>query len=331
MPEHERLDGGVGAARGARARTSSRPGLRRPYAGVSPASRELLNPSQVAAVQRSAGNTAFRKSLQAGTGSAVPVQRAFEKDPQKRLDAWVDKTDAREKDIDSGGTARNSPALKALGRAIPDRMIEISERSTDYKPDPTDSSGKPPLVGGAFSNLFGKDDDGSFAVMMENYRQSKDTVDEDTGKEAKAPVYTASDVFLNQWTAAHSVLDEDGLKGNRLNKKVKESLTAPKDAATGTPDKLPDHIYRQNISGPQAKAVLGAILGDRSKISFTENSDDYSRVMATVNGKMTLNQVKTHNAVKGLPPEREHFISGGELTRDGNGNFHMRFDIGRRG
>lgn len=327
MPEHERLDRGVGAARGARARNSGRPGLLRPHAGVSPASPELLTASQVAAVQSSVGNTAFRKSL----GAGVPVQRAFEKDPQKRLDAWVGKTDAREKGTDSAGVAKRSSALSALGRKVPERMIEISEQSTDYKPDPTDSSGKPPLVGGAFKNLFGKDDDGSFAVMMENYRQSKDTVDPDTGDEVKAPAYTASDVFLNQWTAASSVLDDDGLKGNKLNKAVKQSLTAPKDAATGTPDKLPDQIYRQNISGAEAKKVLGGILGDRSRMTFTENSDDYRSVMATVNGKMTLNQVKTHNAVKGLPPEREHFISGGELTKDDNGNFHMRFDIGRRG
>ncbi|MGW0779701.1 hypothetical protein [Streptomyces sp. NPDC002913] len=331
MPEHERLDRGAVAARGARARTPGRPGLLRPHAGVSPASPELLTASQVAAVQGSVGNTAFRKSLQAGTGAGVAVQRAFEPDPQKRLDAWIGKTDARDKDSDSGGMAKRSPALNALGRTVPDRMIEISEQSTDYKPDPTDSSGKPPLAGGAFRNLFGKDDAGSFAVMMENYRQSKDTVDPDTKEEVKAPAYTASDVFLNQWTAAHSVLDEDGLKGNKLNKKVKESLTAPKDAATGTPDKLPDQIYRQNISGAEAKKVLGGILGDRSRMTFTENSDDYKSVMATVNGKMTLNQVKTHNAVKGLPPEREQFISGGELTRDDNGNFHMRFDIGRRG
>ncbi|MFJ6851589.1 hypothetical protein ACIQM3_13790 [Streptomyces sp. NPDC091271] len=330
MPERERLERDSWTVRGTRARTPAPASLRRPNTGVSPASRELLTASQVAAVQSTAGNAALQRALRSGAGAGVPVQRIVE-DPQERLDAWIEKTNAHEKSADVGGKARKSSALTAFGREVPAEMIEIAEESKDYKADPQDASGKPPLRGGAFKNLFGKDDAGSFAVMMENYRQSKDTADPETGEVVPSPAYTASDVFLNQWTAAHSVLGTSGgLSGGALNKKVKGALAAEKTASTAIPDELPDRIYRQNISGEQAKQTLGGILGDKSKVSFPEDSVEYRQMMGTVNGKSTLNMVGTYNKVKKLPPERSHFISGGELTKDAGGNFHISFDIGRR-
>ncbi|WP_405662552.1 hypothetical protein OG379_13945 [Streptomyces sp. NBC_01166] len=330
MPERERLDRDSWTVRGARARTPPQVSLRRPHAGVSPASRELLTASQVAAFQGTAGNAALQRAMRSGPGAGVPVQRIVE-DPQERLDAWIEKTNAHEKNADVGAKARHSSALKAFGREVPGEMIEIGEESQDYKADPQDASGKPPLRGGAFKNLFGKDDGGSFAVMMENYRQSKDTEDPETGEVVPPPAYTASDVFLNQWTAADSVLGTSGgLSGGALNKKVKGALAEEKTASAGIPDKLPDRIYRQNISGEQAKKTLGGILGDKSKVSFPEDSDEYRQMMGTVNGKSTLNTVQTYNKVKGLPPERAYFISGGELTKDAGGNFHISFDVRRR-
>ncbi|MFJ4837540.1 hypothetical protein [Streptomyces sp. NPDC088746] len=72
------------------------------------------------------------------------------------------------------------------------------------------------------------------------------------------------------------------------------------------------------------------MLGDEPEVSFAENSDTYKQMMSTVNGKSTFNTVRTYNKVKGLPPEREYFIAGGELTKDEGGNFHISFDLGRR-
>ncbi|WP_406148953.1 hypothetical protein [Streptomyces sp. NBC_01012] len=330
MPERERLDRDSWIVRGARARTPLPTNLRHSPAGVSPASRELLTASQVAAFQGSVGNAALQRALRSGTGAGVPVQRIV-KDPQDRLDAWIKNTNAHKKDADVAAKAKRSSALEAFGRTVPGDMIEIGEESQDYKSDPQDASGKPPLKGGAFKNLFGKDDEGTFAVMMENYRQGKDTEDPETGEVNPAPAYTASDAFLNQWSAADSLGGSSGGRSsNDLNKTVKGALAENKTAATGIPDKLPDRIYRQNISGKQAKETLGAILGDESRVSFVENSDKYDQMMKTVNGKSTLNTVRTYNEVKGLPPERAYFIAGGELTQDTSENFHISFDIRRR-
>ncbi|WP_217246236.1 hypothetical protein [Streptomyces sp. AC602_WCS936] len=266
------------------------------------------------ALQGRAGNDAVaRWRQQSGpVGAATPVQRALDPAPD-RLGHYLD---AMEKPGGERGASRakRSRALTELGRAIPEQLVEMEEQTADYKPNATDSVGGEPEAGGRFQNLYGRDEHGSVAVMMENYR-------------SKQEKYTASEAFVHQWSRASALFD--GGEGIKPKPATKE-LGARTDPGQ-VPDRLPDSVYRQNISGPQAKETLNSLLPEgQSELTFTEQDQKtYEAVMRTVNGKSTLNIVRTFNELHGLKGKSAHRITGGRVKRDGDGNFQLRFDITR--
>lgn len=202
--------------------------------------------------------------------------------------------------------AKRSPALSAFGRAIPEQLVDLEEQSANYKVDSEDPQGKPPVSGGRFENLYGRDEQGSLAVMMENYRNS--------GEE-----YTASEAFIHQWSRAVAMFNAKDFKTAMLKVPTK---------VEDVPDRLPDSIFRQNISGPEAKKALGELVPEGAdSVAFAANDETYGKVLATVNGKSTKNIVTTFNEIKKLPDDRKFRIAGGAIKRDPQGNFQLRFDV----
>ncbi|WP_158835912.1 hypothetical protein [Streptomyces sp. NRRL S-350] len=141
--------------------------------------------------------------------------------------------------------------------------------------------------------------------MMENYRYPPEE-------------YTASEAFIHQWSRAVAMFN-----ANAFSKAMLKVPTKPEDV----PDRLPDSIFRQNVSGPAAKETLGGLFPEGADtVTFQENDPTYEKVLATVNGKSTRNMVSTFNEIKGLPDNRKFRISGGAITRV-QGNFQLRFDV----
>ncbi|CAM5463581.1 hypothetical protein SCALM49S_09204 [Streptomyces californicus] len=201
--------------------------------------------------------------------------------------------------------ARRSPALTAFGRAIPQNLVDMDEQSADYTPDSDSPQSKPPEAGGHFENLYGRNDDGALAVMMEN----------DRSRDEK---YTASEAFIHQWSRAVAMFNAGGLRQGGA-----QVLTKPEDV----PDRLPDSIFRQNVSGDAAKETLGALIPEGADtVTFQENDTVYQSVLKTVNGKLTMNIVHTFNQIKHLAGDREFRISGGAIKRV-QGDFQLRFDV----
>jgi hypothetical protein len=263
------------------------------------------------ALQGRAGNDAVARWRQRSSpaGSAAPVQRALDPAPE-RLEHYLDAMKSGERDAMPAG---NSAALTELGRALPGQLVQLEEQTADYEPNAKDSVGGEPESGGRFQNLYGRDEHGSVAVMMENYRSKKEK-------------YTASEAFIHQWSRANALFEGGGPVKRGPATKELGKRTDP----SRLPDRLPDSIFRQNISGPKAKEVLNALLpAGKSELSFTAQGDRaaYDAVMATVNGKSTLNIVRTFNELHGLAGTAAHRITGGRVKRDGNGNFQLRFDI----
>ncbi|WP_395574117.1 hypothetical protein [Streptomyces sp. BK79] len=265
------------------------------------------------ALQGRAGNDAVARWRQrsAPAGGAAPVQRALDPAPE-RLEHYLDAMEKPGGERDAM-PAKNSAALTELGRAIPGQLVQLEEQTGDYEPNAKDSMGGEPEAGGRFQNLYGRDEHGSVAVMMENYRSKKEK-------------YTASEAFIHQWSRANALFESGGPVKSKAATKELGNRTDP----GRLPDRLPDSIFRQNVSGPRAKEVLNALLPEgRSELSFTAQGDRaaYDAVMATVNGKSTLNIVRTFNELHGLSGTAAHRITGGRVKRDGNGNFQLRFDI----
>ncbi|MEW2622948.1 hypothetical protein [Streptomyces sp. NPDC048106] len=242
----------------------------------------------------------------------VPVQRVLEP-AATRLEHYANAfEDGGERE---GMVAKNSPALAAFGEELPPKFIELDETTSNYVPDPEQPEAKPPLSGGHFKNVFGKDKDSdrAVAVMMENYR-------------AKEEKYTASDAFIHQWSQAQQLLDQEDVSRSRLERQAAAAL-GNRTEVTDVPDRLPNSIYRQNVSGTAAKAVLGALLPEgKDTLTFKEGEDEFESVMGTVNGKSTLNIVRTFNQIKKDSGGPQYRIKGGGLRRVGE-NFQLRFDI----
>ena len=191
---------------------------------------------------------------------------------------------------------------------------QYEQTSADFEEATGNAAGGRPVKGGKFANLFGEDAQGkSFAVLMENYR----------AKETAHP-YTASEAFLHQW-AAHR--KSDGLSDKKAGQELGKAFS-PDDV----PDRLPDHFYRQNISGDAAKAALKDVLGDRNRLDFdARDTGDAAvrKILATDNGKSTANIVRTFNDLKGGEDGGGGVrITTGSVIRDDNGNLHLRLDTG---
>jgi len=254
------------------------------------------------ALQRSIGNAAVVAALgRERPAQGVTVQRA--RPPAgERLKAYGE---AMEGGTRSTAKAKRSPALSAFGRPIPANLVDLEEQSTNYAADPDNPQGNVPQAGGRFENLYGQDEEGTLAVMMENYRNP--------GEE-----YTASEAFVHQWSRAVAMFN-----ANAFGKTMLKVPTTPEDV----PDRLPDSIFRQNISGSAAKETLGELFPvGVDTVTFQENDPTYEKVLATVNGKSTRNMVSTFNEIKALPDDQKFRISGGAITRV-QGNFQLRFDV----
>ncbi|MER6273800.1 lonely Cys domain-containing protein [Streptomyces sp900105755] len=213
--------------------------------------------------------------------------------------------------------AKRSTALTAAGADIPPRFVQIEDVTVGYTPTEENGEANAPLSGAKFMNSYGRTDDGTtLAVMGENYR-------------APGEAFTAADAFIHQWSTAHPLLAGEKLPAKKLAVAVGKDLDRAKSAAD-LPERLPDRIYRQNISGPAAKKALGGLLdAETSTRQFTAGDEAYEQVLRTVNGKSTDNIVKTFNELKGYSGDDAHLITGGALFRDGNGNFQLRFEIVR--
>ncbi|NEA08850.1 hypothetical protein G3I27_11750 [Streptomyces sp. SID10692] len=244
-------------------------------------------------------DTARRPSEQAARD--VTVQRALPP-ADERLGTYLETMGKGGRSVSE---ARRSPALTAFGRAIPQNLVDMDEQSADYTPDSDSPQSKPPEAGRRFANLYGRDDDGSLAVMMENYRSREEK-------------YTASEAFIHQWSRAVAMFNAGGFDKGAL-----KVPTKPEDV----PDRLPDSIFRQNVSGDAAKETLGALIPEGADtVTFQENDAIYQSVLKTVNGKSTMNIVHTFNQIKHLAGDREFRISGGAIKR-AQGNFQLRFDV----
>ncbi|MEV6231383.1 DnaJ domain-containing protein, partial [Saccharopolyspora shandongensis] len=232
--------------------------------------------------------------------------------PEERLAHYLAAVEGGERETMH---ARRSVALAEFGRPIPSpKLVDVDEQTADYRPHPTKPESEVPESGGHFHNLYGRDDAGSVAVMMENYR-------------ARGERYTASEAFIHQWSKAEALFN-GVTKAREIDKrapKVFGRTTTPEDV----PDRLPDTIFRQNISGPVAKEVFGNLLAGGSGVDFVARDGVYAEVMRTVNGKSTRNIVDTFNELKQLPEDQKFHISGGGVRRDGSGGFQLRFDISR--
>ncbi|MEU4178026.1 hypothetical protein [Streptomyces sp. NPDC026589] len=254
------------------------------------------------ALQSSIGNAAVGVALgRERPARGVTVQRALPP-AGERLETYVK---AMETSTRSVRKAKRAPALTAFGRAVPENLVDLEEETSDYTPDSENPQGKAPEAGGRFENLYGRDADGTLAVMMENYRSPEEG-------------YTASEAFIHQWSRAVVMFNEDV-----FNKTMLKVPTKPEDV----PDRLPDSIFRQNVSGDGAKKTLGALFTEGTDtVTFQENDPIYKEVLKTVNGKSTNNIVRTFNEIKGLPEAQKFRISGGAITRV-QGNFQLRFDV----
>jgi hypothetical protein len=215
-------------------------------------------------------------------------------------------------------SARRSVALSEFGRSIPPRLVDLDEKTANYVEDPTDSQGRPPLSGGHFHNLWGRDEHGSVAVLMEIYRARNET-------------YTASEAFVHQWSVADELFKVENLTASKIDRQA-EAMLRKQTLRERVPGRLPDSIFQQNISGPEAKKALGSVLPeDQNAAEFMAGDGVYTQVLNTVNGKSTRNIVSTFNEIKGLAGDAAFHIAGGGIKRDVNGNFHLRFDVTRVG
>ncbi|MFF6929136.1 hypothetical protein [Streptomyces californicus] len=277
-------------------RPGHRNGSRRPASATSPARTGL------AALQHSIGNAAVGVALgREQAARDVTVQRALPP-ADERLGTYLETMGKGERSVSK---AWRSAALTAFGRAIPRDLAEMDEQSADYTADSDSPQSKPPEAGGRFANLYGRDDDGSLAVMMENYRSREEK-------------YTASEAFIRQWSRAVAMFNAGGFHKGAL-----KVPTKPEDV----PDRLPDSIFRQNVSGDAAKETLGALIPEGADtVTFQENDAIYQSVLKTVNGKSTMNIVRTFNQIKHLAGDQAFRISGGAIKRV-QGNFQLRFDV----
>lgn len=225
-----------------------------------------------------------------------------------RLSSWLG--NAGEPEVMPVRPNRIPPAQTHFGDTGHDQMYDIEHQSHDYEGN---GSGARPTKGGRFQNTFGQNGDKHSAVVMETYV---------AGGENK-PTYTASDGFLHQWGAAHAGFETPGGAKPKLNA-ITNHLGSGEHYPDRLPNKLPDTIYHQNISGEGAKHELGNIL-DGKENPHQLTSDELNQVLKTDNGKSVNNIVRTYNDVKG----DTYGITGGAVGKDDQGNYHLKFDVGR--
>ncbi|WP_262061194.1 lonely Cys domain-containing protein [Streptomyces sp. STR69] len=252
--------------------------------------------------------------------AAVPGPRRVLAPAPERLAAYAGALTAEDEETPGSREAmwaKRSPVLAAEGSDVPSRFVEIEDVTVGYTPAEENPEANAPVAGGKFIDVFGLGDDGStLAVMAEIYR-------------APGEEFTAADAFIHQWATAHGLLSGEKLSAKALSKAMARSLDQQLSVAD-VPDRLPDRIYQQNISGSEAKKALGEILGDNTSTrQFTEGDETYRKILGTVNGKANNNIVKTFNDLKGYAGDDVQVITGGSLFRDANGNYQLRFDIAR--
>ncbi|MFG2226165.1 hypothetical protein [Streptomyces sp. NPDC048644] len=270
-------------------------------------------------LQRSVGNSAVSRLVRSSgaSGGGVPVQRAGRAPAPERLGEYADAM--ADPDKREGMSARRSGALTTFGRPLPgrDQMYDMDETTPDYEEHPTHPTSKAPLSGGHFHNLYGRDGQGSVAVMMENYRAPQEK-------------YTASEAFIHQWSQAVALFEKTVGKSDGQLKKLATKALQESTGPADVPDKLPDSIFRQNISGEEAKEALGRLMPEgKDDLEFTAGDATYDQILTTVNGKSTKNIVSTFNELKRHAGGNGSFrITGGGLRRDASGNFQLRFDVG---
>jgi hypothetical protein len=251
---------------------------------------------------------------QTSTEHEPPVSKPPEPKPKvapagDRLSSWLG--NAGTPDVMQIRPNRRPPALQHFGDTGHDQMYDIEHQSQDYQGN---GSGARPTQGGRFQSAFGQDGDKHSAVVMETYV---------AGGENK-PTYTASDGFLHQWGAAHAGFNTPGGAGKKTSA-IENHLGSDTSYPDRLPDKLPDSIYHQNISGEGAKTQLGSIL-DGKENPHQLSSDELNQVLKTDNGKSVNNIVRTYNDVKG----DTYGITGGAVGKDDQGNYHLKFDTGRK-
>lgn len=225
-----------------------------------------------------------------------------------RLSSWLD--NAGEPEVMQIRPNRIPPAQQHFGDTGHDQMYDIEHQSNDYEGN---GSGARPNKGGRFQSAFGQNGDKHSAVVMETYV---------AGGENK-PTYTASDGFLHQWGAAHAGFNTPGGAGKKTSA-IENHLSSDTSYPDRLPNKLPDTIYHQNISGDGAKHDLGNIL-DGKENPHQLSGDELNQVLKTDNGKSVNNIVRTYNDVKG----DNYGITGGAVGKDDQGNYHLKFDLGK--
>ncbi|MGW4652388.1 toxin glutamine deamidase domain-containing protein [Kitasatospora sp. NPDC004289] len=204
--------------------------------------------------------------------AATPVRRLADVPPAERMDNFksdLESVTVQEGDdsVDLEGSssfmvvrpnrvANSLPAIKAdpdFDLSTAKYVVDIDQVSGDFKmPTGESASASRPVRGSHFQAAFGEVNGETFAVAMESYRHDGKNEDKDFGKVWPAPNYFASDVFLAQWQA---------VSGARQNSKFDQNVETQFGAPDAPfPDAFPQHVFRQNISGDDAKKTLGAVL-----------------------------------------------------------------------
>ncbi|WP_255359806.1 toxin glutamine deamidase domain-containing protein, partial [Kitasatospora sp. Root187] len=102
---------------------------------------------------------------------------------------------------------------------------------------------------------------------------------------------------------------------------IKDGLGRP---SSDGPSSLPDSIYRQNVSGDQAKALIGeALNGATPPRTFPAGSDGYTKILATDNGDSTKRIVDQFNGMR----QQQNAIKQVVVLQDDKGNYQLRFDV----
>lgn len=249
------------------------------------------------------------------SGHESPVGKAPEPKPKvapapDRLSSWLGNAGTPE--VMPIKSPRIPPAQQHFGDTGHDQMYDIEHESQDYEGN---GSGARPTKGGRFQTAFGQKGDKHSAVVMETYV---------AGGEHK-PSYTASDGFLHQWGAAHAGFNAPGSPNKKASAIENHLLDSDTSYSDRLPNKLPDTIYHQNISGDGPKHELGNIMVGKQN-PHQLSSDELNQVMKTDNGKSVNNIVRTYNDVKG----DNYGITGGAVGQDAQGNYHLKFDIGKK-
>jgi hypothetical protein len=186
--------------------------------------------------------------------------------------------------------SRPPPALGADGVAVPG----LRQQTHDSTAPAYDAQHE---IGSHFENSYSSHG-GGVAVMQENYHRY-----------SRGTGYTASDAFLHQWGS-----EEAQTRGE-----------VPTPAGAGPAEsltRLPERIYRQNISNARAREVIDEHAPEQGAMAFAAGTPGYEALLRTDNGKSTANAVSDFNRLGG----RQATIHTVTAIRAGR-NTHLRFDV----